>query len=416
VKKNKKLIIGLFIGLGILLVIYFTANQNSKRYQWNETYKTDSDQPYGTQFIQRLLAHYRPGQKFIFNDKTPLHKLLDTAKIKTKTDYVLIGQDIFLEEADKNALVDFISAGNDALISTVHLPLDIIDLVHVSECDQEVFLTDNELLTVNLNFFNTNLKANSGYTYRYRFGKSDQPYFWNTLNPDFFCDSIKFSAPLGYVQPDKINFFKFSFGKGNLYIHTNPIVFTNYFLTSSDKAEYASGVFSYLRGEAMIWDDFSKLSFMSKNNSPEMSPLSYILQQDSLRYAWWLMLASALAYTLFTAKRKQRVIPVLEEKTNTSLEFVKIISALHFQNGNHHNIARKKMKYFFYFVRDKYGLQTQNLSESYMKRLSEKSKVELHHLQLISHEFNHVERDTSYDSRKLVYLYEALDKFYKNCK
>ncbi len=415
-KKNNQLVVKLlFLALGVLLILYFTLNNESgKRYQWNETYQTTSDQPYGTLFIQKLLARYRPGQVFTLNDKKPLHQLLDSTKIKSKTDYILIGQDMFLDEPDKFALLNFISSGNDAFISTVHLPFDIIDQIYVSECAQDMFLVTNEKLEVTMNFNNTALKTQSGYTYRYRFGKSDQLYFWNTLNPEVFCDSTTSIFPLGHITSDQINFFKFPYGKGNLYIHTNPLVFTNYFLTKPDKAEYASSAFSYLNGDTIIWDEFSKLQFTPGNNAPEISPVAYILQQESLRYAWWLMLASALLYTLFTAKRKQRMIPVLEEKKNTSLEFVNMISALHFQNGSHHDIARKKMKYFFHYIRAKYGIHTQNLSENYMKRLAEKSKIELHHLETIVYEFNYVEQKSNYNAARLLLLYQALDKFYKH--
>lgn len=389
---------------------------NERRYQWTETYRPTSDQPYGLMFIQKLLATYRPNQKFQMNDEKPLHILLDTTEIKTKTDYVFIGQNIFLDEADKDALLHFIASGNDAFIATVNLPFEVIDAIIFSECDRDIFLEQNELVTVIQNFYNNDLKSDMGYTYAYRFGTSDIAYFWNTLNPEVFCDSTKSITPLGYIYPDKVNFFRIPYGEGSLYIHTNPLVFTNYFLTKPDKAEYASSVFSHLHSESIIWDEFSKSQFIAKNNAPEINPIAYIMQHDSLRYAWWLILASALLYTLFTAKRKQRVIPVLEEKANTSLEFVNMISSLHFQNGNHEDIARKKMKYFFYFIKAEYGMHTQSLTEGNLKRLSEKSRVKLTDLQQIANEFNYVERHTYYNAPLLVNLYKALDNFYKNCK
>jgi hypothetical protein len=417
VKKKSNIVIAiLFTGLGVLLVLYFTlSGNNEKRYQWVETYKSASDQPYGTLFIQKLLADYRPGQKFTLNDKKPLHQLLDSAHIKTKTDYVFIGQDIFLDEADKKALLNFISSGNDAFIAATHLPFDIIDPMFIPECSKPVFLAENDTISVTLNFYNASLRTEKGFTYAYRFGKSDQLYFWNALNPEIFCDSTTSITPLGYIHPGKVNFFRLSYGKGNLYIHSNPLVFTNYFLTNLYHAEYASGVFSHLHGESMIWDEFSKSQFNPKNNAPDISPVAYILQQDSLRYAWWLMLASAVLYTVFTAKRKQRVIPVLEAKANTSLEFVNMISALHFQNGNPHDIARKKMKYFFYFIRAKYGIHTQTLTETHLKRLAEKSKIDFADLQVIAREFHHVEHQSFYNTPRLLDLYHALEKFYKHC-
>jgi hypothetical protein len=418
VKNNRTLAIKiLFVSLAVMLVVYFTFNrQDQKRYQWIESYKVDSNEPYGTRFIQKLLATYRPGQKFTLNDKAPLHKILDTTKIEVRTDYVLIGQNIYLDEPDKNALLDFIYSGNDAFIATVNLPFDVIDPLFVSECDRDIFLTNNDTLFATLNFYNENIKNEKGYTYSYRFGKNDLNYFWNSVHPDIFCDSTKSITPLAYIHPDKVNFFKLSYGKGHLYVHTNPLVFTNYFLTKVDKAEYASGIFSHLRGEAMIWDEFSKSQFIPKNNAPEISPITYILQEESLRYAWWLMLAGAILYILFTAKRKQRIIPVLEEKANTSLEFVNMISALHFQNGNHHDIARKKKKYFLYFIRARYGIHLQELTELHFRRLSEKSKVKQEVLDSIAHEFDHIEHQSYYHEPRLINLQVALETFYKQCK
>ena len=417
-KKDNTLVIKiLFAVLAVLLIVYFTlSNREEKKFQWFESYAVDSDQPYGTQFIQRLLAGYRSGQKFELNQDKPLQKILDTAQIKTKTDYVLIGQNIYLDEADKNALLNFIYSGNDAFIATVSLPFDVVDQIFVPECGSTLFLSTRDSLSVTMNFYNQTLKSKQGYKYAYRFGRRDVPYYWSTLNPSLFCDSTKSITPLGYIESDKVNFFRFSYGKGNLYIHTNPLVFTNYFISKPDKTEYASSVFSHLSGNAIIWDEFSKAQFLPKSNAPDISPLSYILQHDTLRYAWWLMLGTAVLYILFTAKRKQRIIPVLEEKTNTSLEFVNMVSALHYQNGSHHDMARKKAKYFFYFIKGKYGLHAQTLSEAHIKRLAEKSKVDMSDVQAVAGELAQVDNQRYYDTHNLVGLHNALKKFYKHCK
>lgn len=417
-KKDSNLLIKILLaGLAVLLIIYFTYNrQHEIRYQWSETYKSTSDQPYGTLFIQKLLSTYRPGLKFILNDQKPLHQVLDSSERKTGADYVFIGQNIFLDTADTKALLNFIYSGNDAFIATVNLPFDLIDPIFVPECESEIFLETNDTLSITQNFYNTRLKNDRGYRYAYRFGKTDLPYFWNTLNPEVFCDSTKSITPLGFIYPGKVNFFRLSHGKGQLYIHTNPIVFTNYFLTKSDKAEYASGVFSHLNADSIIWDEFSKAEFATKNNAPQVNPIAYILENDSLRYAWWLMLGGAFLYTVFTAKRKQRIIPVLEPKSNTSLEFVNMISALHLENGNPHDIARKKVKYFNYFIKAKYGIHTQDLNETHLKRLSAKSKVSLSDLQLVANEVDSVHRQPYYDETMLMELYKTLETFYKNCK
>jgi len=267
-----------------------------------------------------------------------------------------------------------------------------------------------------MNFINPALETAGGYSYQYRFGPQDQKYYWNALGEDFDCDSLQALVPLGYIEQEGTNFFRIAHGDGHLYIHTNPIVFTNYFLTDANKADYASAVFSYLSGKTIIWDEFSRSEFADNNNAPEMSPVSYILQQESLRYAWWLMLIGVLMYAVFTAKRRQRIIPVLLEKGNSSLEFVGMVAELHFQNANHHNVGRKKMKYFFHFVKTKYGLQAHSITESYLHRLAGKSKIEMEHLQRIDSAFHYLETRADFDPDRLADLHQLLEEFYKNCK
>ena len=417
VKRNNLIITILFSLLGVLLLLYFTLNsQNERPYQWQEDYQASSDQPYGTLFIKELLESFRPGEQFLYNDKKPLHDLLDSAALKGPTDYIFIGQHLYLDSADVSALLNFIYSGNDAFIASNLLPLDVVDSIFANECSREIYVENHELKSVTSNFYHPALHTEKGYAYSYRRNQWEYPYSWRSLNPEIFCDSVRSIIPLGYQEADQINFCSIPYGEGNLFVHTSPIMFTNYFLCDTAKATYAAGVFSHLRGKAIIWDEFSKLKF-TENDEPYSSPLSYILQHNSLKYAWWMMLVCAVLYTLFTAKRKQRVIPVLEKKVNTSLEYVKMISALHFQNGNHLDIARKKMKYFLYFIRARYGLHTQNFSEAHISLLAEKSKVDMKDVQIIFNEFDQVEQNFyNNPQERLVTLYNAIDNFYKHCK
>jgi hypothetical protein len=418
VNRSTIIIVALFSILGILLLVYFLSGDDEKKqYRWTENYNTTSDQPYGTLFIKELLKEYRPGEEFIFNEKKSLKDLLDSVTTTGPTDYIFIGKTLFLDKEDKEALLRFIHGGNDAFVASSSLPFDLLDQVFINECDRDLYLEEEILTASTLNFYHEALRTKKGYTYSYRGAQKLTPYNWQSITQDVFCDSTKAIVPLGFQQTDRVNFFRISYGDGNLYVHTNPIVFSNYFLSKEDKVTYAEGVFSHLKGKAIIWDEFSKLQFEG-NNESRSSPLSYILQHKSLKYAWWMMLACAVLYTFFAAKRKQRVIPVIAPKVNTSLEFVKMISALHFQNGNDTDIARKKMKYFFYFVRAKYGIHAQPFTELHMKRLAEKSKIELKDIQIIFNEFHQIERNMygTPTQDRLVTLYNAIDQFYKHCK
>jgi hypothetical protein len=417
VKKGKYFIVKiLFVVLGIVLIAYFGLSKPERnRYVWTENYRATNDQPYGTKFIQKLLESYRPWESFVVNEKKPLHLLLDTTQIKVKTNYVLIGNGFYFDDNDQQALLNFVSAGNDAFIAANVFSPDLFSAIYSKECTDLLQLTGKDTLAVNLNFYNSSLKNEKGFRFAYHLGKIDVPYHWKTLLHEVICDSMRSITPLGYIYPDQVNFFRVAYGKGFFYLHTNPLVFTNFFLVKPEKVTYASGVFSHLQGQSMIWDEFSKAQFIPTNQN-EVNPLAYILQQDSLRYAWWLMLLSVLLYIFFAAKRKQRPIPVLQEKTNTSLEFVNVIAALYFQGGYYRDMARKRMKYFFYFIKTKYGLHLQQLTELHLVRLIEKSQVPADRLKIVATEFDRIEKQKYYDETMLVDLQNALEEFYKHCK
>jgi hypothetical protein len=417
VKRNTILIVLFSVLTAVLITYFFLGKEQKKRFSWKENYKADSDQPYGTLFIRQLLESYRPGEKFIHDDKTPLADLLTKDTVGYPADYVFIGSDLVLNYADRQELLKFIAAGNDAFVATRFLPFDLVDSIFLAECENELYLNEHTMSSATFNFYHRSLHTAKGYTYAYKPGSKLRNYRWTALQPDVFCDSARALVALGHFDNDAVNFFKLPFGEGNLYIHTNPIAFTNYFMRMPDKAEYAAEVFSHLRGKTIIWDEYSKSQFTSDES--ETNPLALIMQHDSLKYAWWLMLVTVILYTVFTAKRKQRIVPVREEKINTSLEYVKMVSALHFENGNNKDIAVKKMKYLIYFIRAKYGIHSPQLTQEHFKRLAEKSQIDLNHIETIFDAYRRIEKNpysAAADAHQLMSLYNAIDHFYKHCK
>jgi len=415
--RSRMIIVSCVVALIILVLIYFIYNNKSNKYQWYQSYRGDNNQPYGTYFIKKMLTSSHSGTATI-SQKQPIHKVLEGLE-KKNTDYVLIGQSIHLDDEDRNALVNFIGAGNDVFISTMEAPTSLVNSIYTSQCAEfrEFTYDYNSDTAAYANFYDSTLSRTEDYEFRYRMGAEDYPYYWRTVDYQVLCDTTQTMHLLGYQQGDLVNFIRIPYNSGNLYLHTSPIMFTNYFMTKKDQMEYASGVFSYLKGDNLIWDEVSKVPFSDMDN-PYDSPLYYIMQQPALKYAWWMLLVGALLYIIFASKRTQRIIPVLETKSNTSLEFLNVISSLHYQNPNHLDMARKKMKYFLYFIRAKYGINTQSLTEEHAKRLAERSKVDLADITIIADRYRSIENYsiTDDDPDLLVNLYHAIENFYKKCK
>lgn len=414
-KNNRTFTIIFFCVLGVVLVGFFYLTNDNRKYSWRETYDPQSNQPYGTQFIREMLKSYA-SEGFIYNSKRPVHELLDSASNNKKSAYVFIGNSMYLDSADVQAIQRFVTQGNDVFLITPYLTNDLSTAFYQAECTSSIFVETYDSTTIHSNFYHPEFAARKPYKFTFRLGDKDATYYWEHLAPSVLCDSISSVVPLGYFQPDRVNFFKIPYGKGNLFVHTNPVVFTNYFMVRERNTEYASSVFSHTTSKVILWDEYSKVPDYQKGRGPSYNPLYYIMQQPSLQYAWWVMLVLALLYVFFTAKRMQRFIPVLEQKTNTSLAFLNMVASLHYHNGNHGDMARKKMRHFLHFIRTKYALSTHKIDPEFIKKLSIKSQVSESEIDLIFDQYHVIDKFQSIDATRLAHLYNAIQNFYNKMK
>ncbi|WP_235815347.1 hypothetical protein [Chryseobacterium sp. Hurlbut01] len=165
---------------------------------------------------------------------------------------------------------------------------------------------------------------------------------------------------------DQANFIKAKLGKGNIYVHCEPLFLTNYYLLKSGNTKYAQDVFSYLKDRETLW-------FVEANTKESRFFMRFILGNPALKYAWWLLLSGLALFIFFNAKRKQRIVPIIEPLKNTSLDFVKSIGNLYLQEGDFHDMMAKKAQYFLNKVRLDLLIDTQNLDDEFAKKLQLKT-------------------------------------------
>ncbi|GGG46620.1 hypothetical protein [Epilithonimonas arachidiradicis] len=157
------------------------------------------------------------------------------------------------------------------------------------------------------------------------------------------------------------DFVKINFGKGHFYVHSEPLILTNYYLLKS-KNKYLESILSYLPDRQTVW-------FVETDTPLSMSPMRFILNNPPLRYAWYLLLLGLLIFVLFNAKRKQRIVPVIEPLKNTSLDFIRSIGNLYLQEGDFHEMMAKKAQYFLNRIRMDLLIDTQHLDEQFIIKL-----------------------------------------------
>ncbi|MBK7938993.1 MAG: DUF4350 domain-containing protein [Lewinellaceae bacterium] len=427
------------IALGAILVLaavfYYSYNANKPRFVWRDSwnkhaYSEKSDQPYGTEAIHRLLNGYFPGKKLTDIKKGLVEELPKDSP--GGSIYVFIGEGMYLDSLDLDHLFAFVAAGNTAFIASKTLPFELMaDLPYV-ECNDWEWgdYAAIEEATVQMSMREPHALNPSKTSMHYADRNQVVPYTWHYIESYYFCDSMP-SFPIGYLNDTLVNFTRCPYGKGRFMFHTNPIIFTNYSLLRAETQSYVEGVLSWFPEGDLYWDVASRVSeaVARRRNSSDWDKqkdehlLSYILQQPALAWAWYLLAAMALAWLIFRAKRRQRIIPVLPQNENSSYEFISTIANLHFREKNYQGLCIQGMKLFLAQVRERYGMvvpvnpetNLPRVDDDYFRRLSTVSEVPEVQVRDIFTQHSATVRYQPTEEM-MVDLHVAMEEFWKKAK
>ncbi len=425
-KRNGWLI---FVGIAALVaVVIYLLSPAKEKYNWTLSYKRSSDQPYGLQLLYNLLKQDYPGNRFTEISK-PLRENLEALKDKHDALYFIAGGSLFLDSSAQSAVMNFVHDGNDAFIAADYIPYNIYnDLLHGKITDSSTTEEEEnanyyqplqiEDSTVTLSMFRNDLDAKDTFKVDYIFDWKFRLGNWNYFFEKGHEQKLDSIAALGVVNNNNVNFIRVKYGKGYFYLHSNPIVFTNFNLNHEEGFKYLQKVFAHFHPQTIIWDENSKLPYYDYRNKPyaSESPLKFILGNRSLRWAWYILLVTVLLFMLFRAKRLQKTIPIIEPNLNTSLEFVQTVSRLYFLQNDHLALAKQKMKLFQLFIRNRYKLTLKTNSDEELKKLSLKSEVKPEQIKHIFTTYRILSLRTSIDANELIEFHKSIDHFYRTCK
>jgi hypothetical protein len=219
--------------------------------------------------------------------------------------------------------------------------------------------------------------------------------------------------PDGVVYP---NFIRVRYGKGTVFLHNQPEVFSNYaLLARQSSADYVAQILSYLpHDKPVVW--FVKGQTTNTGQPENETELSVIFRYPALRVTWLLFIYGLLLYVLFNVKRRQRVVPVIKPLKNTTVEFVQTIGNLYYQEGDTHTIIEKKIIYFLDRVRHKYYLDTGKLDNVFAEKLQSKSGKERQLIDDILAFIQMFQRAKQGTSADLMKLNDLIDRFWENNK
>jgi hypothetical protein len=110
-------------------------------------------------------------------------------------------------------------------------------------------------------------------------------------------------------------------------------------------------------------------------------------------------------------KRKQRIIPIIKPLSNSTLDFVSTIGNLYLQNGEHKNIAEKKIQFFLDQLRTKYWLSSTAMDEAFVNRLSRKSGRDEQETRDLVNTINAIRLSETISSAQLMDLNKKIEGF-----
>ena len=150
------------------------------------------------------------------------------------------------------------------------------------------------------------------------------------------------------------------YGKGEVIFVSSPLLFTNYGMLEGNTSVYIFRLMSYLadlpvyRTEAYVKTDAMLVA--------EQSPFREFIKRPPLRWALYLALLGVVLFMIFTARRRQRVIPIISKPANRSLEFIQLIGTLYYQRKDHVDLVRKKFKLFAEELRKTAGVDISDVN------------------------------------------------------
>ncbi|MBS9463737.1 DUF4350 domain-containing protein [Flagellimonas sp. 389] len=395
-KKGWVYIVIAIITLGLIFLIEYNK---PKKINWSESYVSHHKIPYGTYVFNDLMEKYFPSKTKQVR-KPPFEFLSRNDSIEGT--YIFVNRFVDFGEAELNTLLDWTSKGNTLFIASDGFEEQLLD-------------------TLNLEQYSI-----------YSGGQLNPLFYHELVNPGLQTDTISFEKDyytlafdqidtlntivLGqvYAKPDSteinpknINIVKQPFGNGEIILSTFPKAFTNYFILKDENKDYTAGLLSYLdKGKSILMDNHHK-----SGKSFYTSPMYLFLNTKELKWAYYLVLIGALVYVIFEGKRKQRAIPVVAPLKNQTLAFTRTIADMYFESGEQKKITEHKVAYFLEYIRTKLYMATQDIDESFLRRLATRSNNTLEDVQQLFALIHNMESKEQITDMELQQLNKKIEAF-----
>lgn len=414
-KKGVMIIVGVIMLLLISSIVHEALQP--KPFRWNPSIQSYDRQPYGAFVFFDELTNFFPGKMVEQLGKADLeiYQLSDQMSWETagylydqdtvlyyddfkddltykEFNVICLADNFYIDELSARAMLQHVYQGNDALVSANIISYNLLKYLDIEiETPELVYKTESAIQDL----FNIEL-----------YGKK---YELRPVNQ--YTKLIRVPEEAEVIAKGKngdILGVKFELGEGTVTLFTMPIVFSNYYVLKED-FELAETLTLKLPNEDTKWSNYLRGQY--RHDEEKRSLMDYIHQQESLTWAFYILLFSVLIYFGLQVSRVQRAVPVLEAPSNDALKFVDTISNLYYLKKDHKAMMEMKMSYFLEWVRGTYHMDTHKIDEAFITKLANQSGVSEEDVGYVFKTYDQFKKKSQLTDAEFLRFNKLLQKF-----
>lgn len=386
-------------------IIFLTFNERVtvEDVNWYSSNNPFSDHPQDISTFYNVLKLQYPDARFVHHYKdTTLSEIKSTGNLYIHPSSYFGSYDA----ADIYPIREWVTNGNHAVFIGSSVYIDQFEHIEFSQMGNR----EDSILQLDFCYDRKDML-----TYRHHYGTFD------SLNSDYFLyhtPSTEHSDSLRYydithesliTSEDSVIWFnKYGYGDGFFYQHRLPELFYNATTFQDIYEDHLVYFFSQLPKDpdVVVFDH----SLFENYSGRSASPIRFILENRSLRWAYYVLLTGILLYIIFNGKRKQSPIPVFKKSENTTIEYAETLATLYASQNQNVYLVKHLEDLFYHYVRRNYFIA--KTDGDFAEKLARKSKVPLQKINAILSHFRSVENKSDINDDQLGLIYGRLEDFY----
>lgn len=412
---NRQVVIA-FVGFALIVGVLFwlfdtdrAAIDKHISKQWKTTYRSHASDPRDVGFFQSLLEAHTSDSITIVTDWKQLKKITN---YQTAT-YFFIGEQFGLETTKYNELCTMTEKG-----ATVFLSFDFVTSnIYNAHFYPGAYYWDYSNFMYawvgdTTRSFPNVFEEDTLYTDWYTFDESA------IKDSNYRAYSFALDHPIAFYEQHEM---------GKIHFHSVPQLFQNYHVLTPNGYAHARMVLDQIpKNKPIIWLELGRIrkngnasssgtndsSEGAGNDKEDTSLIQFIMKSHGLREAFILAILLLLLYVLFRAKRREAILPGIEEPRNMSLAFVETLTSIYLSRKAPIGILQVLRKNFYTAVSRHFYIDLHNKDnwEQSVQRLIEKSSYNPEELRALLAGLDPLKQKV--DEKHLAKIFQALRSFY----